>query len=397
MKKKIIINPFNIQFIAILAVLIIYSLGWSELTQPLKVPLILFLAFVLVSLLIFSKIYNTYFPPRRMLAFKFKEPTKIWILIGLLSMAAEFIYEGAVPILELVVFKNSYNYVDFAGIPGFHVFAVTYTSFLGLWLWDMFLQDKRWFNFLLAGFFMSYPILLFNRGGFIFNIVSAVFILMYRVDEIQLSAKKIAVLFVAVIGFTYAFGVFGNLRSFGASTSNNSDYFSESGYISDVGKATKEFQKSTIPKEFFWMYLYVSTPIANLQNIVEKNEPMNSPEAFMTESVLPDFIGKRIAEGRGIQVADDKLIAKTFNVSTFFADAYKTMGFFGLILIVFYFAFFIFGFTYLYSMLNTQRVVGMSILFTVAIFCLFSNMMTFSGLSFQLIYPVLFGLYKKIQ
>lgn len=382
---------------AILAVCIIYSLGWSELTQPLKLPIIVFLLFVLVSLAIFSKIYNTYFPPKRMTAFRFKEPTKGWMLIGVLAIIAEFLYEGAIPIIELLVFKNNYNYVDFAGIPGFHVFAVTYTSFLGLWLWDLFLQDKRWYNLLFAVFFISYPILLFNRGGLIFNIVSAVFILLYRVNEIQLSAKKIVSLFLVLLGFTYVFGAFGNLRSYGASTSSNAEYFSGSGYILDIGKATKEFQNSAVPNEFFWMYLYVSTPIANLQNIIEKNEPMDSVEAFMTESVLPDFVGKRIAESRGIKIADDKLITETFNVSTFFADAYKTMGFFGLILIVYYLSLFIFGYTYIYSKLNTQRVVGVSILFTIAIFCLFSNMMTFSGLSFQLIYPILFGLYKKIQ
>lgn len=396
MKKNIAINPFNIQFLVIAIILIIYSFGWSKISAPLQGTTLFFFGFVLASLLIFSKIYNTYFPMKKKPAKVYDEPVYIWIIIGLCSMMAEFLYEKAIPIVEILILRNSYNYTDFEGIPMFHVFAVTYTSFLGLWLWDNFLKNRKTSHLFFGIFFISYPIMLFNRGGFIFNIVSAGFVYFYHRGRIEVKASKVIAFILTILVFSYLFGVFGNYRSSGASSEPDAYEYKNSDFILNVGQATPEFRENSIPKEFFWVYLYASTPIANLQNIIAKTTPMYSMEAFITQSVLPDFLGKRIEVHRNINIPKDELISPVFNVSTYFSSAFKTMGYIGLILMLYYFAAFIFVLSYLFQRLDTLQGVAKGILFTVAIFSLFTNMITFSGLSFQLMYPILFGLYKKI-
>ncbi|MGX7059064.1 hypothetical protein [Vagococcus humatus] len=397
MEKQIRLNPFNIQFAAILVVLMIYSLGWSDITKPLTWSTFLFFVFVLFNLAIFSTLYNAYFPEHKIRKTTYEGSMTAWCVLGGLAMLAEFSYEKAIPIYEIFILKNGYNYVNFQGIPGFHVFAVTYTSFLGLWLWQQFLSKKRWYQLGLAILFVSYPLMLFNRGGFIFNMVSAFFIWLYQTRYFYLQLKHLVILVLVLLGLSYGFGIFGNYRSFGASKNGaKKEFFTESTYILNTGKATREFKDSSVPKEFFWTYLYVATPVANLQNIIEKTEPMNDSVSFLTQSILPDFIGKRVDKKRQVTIPKDKLVSPVFNVSTYFSSAFKTLGYTGLILLLYYFALFIFGFTYLYWKFSGVQLVGLGILMTLASFSLFDNMLTFSGLSFQLIFPVLFGVYERL-
>lgn len=394
MKKKIIVNPFLIFFIIILFVLLTYSLSWSELNTPLSISVLLFFVFVLISLLFFSQIYNRIFPPGTFENKRFKVNLIPWTIIGLGSMFAEFAYEKVIPIVDILILKNGYNYVDFEGIPVFHVFAVTFTSFLGLYYWSIFLEDKKKIYLFFAVFFVSFPIMLFNRGGLVMNISSMFFIFLFYKKTLQVSMKMIVGFIGTMLIFLYAFGLFGNIRS---DSENAAIDIKNSEFILNVGEATEEFKDSSIPKPFFWGYLYVSTPIANLQNMTEKIEPSNDPLLFITQSVLPDFISKRVESNFNLKVQEDQRVSPVFNVSTIFAPAYKTLGFVGMILIYYYLVLFIFIYAYMMKKMNTTKIIGISILLTIVIFNLFSNMLIFSGLSFQLIYPILFWLYKTCR
>lgn len=395
MRKKIILNPFSVFFILILGLILVYNLGWSEFCPPLNTEMLILFSIILGSLYCFSKIYNKYFSIEMFQNRKFEVNKSFWSTIAIVSMLAEFVYERSVPIFEILVLKNGYNYVDFEGIPVFHVFAVTFTSFWGLYLWDQFLLKKSWVNIFLSIFFISYPIMLFNRGGFIMNMCSAFFILLLRKKEIFIS-KKVIVSFTIVIGFlAYGFGIFGNVRSEHLYSIGKN--YSNSEYILTTGQATEEFRDSIIPKPFFWTYLYVSTPIANLQNIIEKTTPPNDLELFATQNIVPDFLAKRIEKTIDREVPEDKLVNPVFNVSTFFAPAFKLQGFLGIIMVFYFYVILIYGYSFLMKKCNTTKVVGIAILYTITIFNLFTNMMIFSGLSFQLIYPILFWVYTKMK
>lgn len=393
MSKRIIVNPFSVFFLVILSVILLSSLSWSTLIEPLGGTLLVFFIFVLVSLLFFSKLYNYFFPPGTFQKPEVEMNLTIWIIIGLGLMLADFAYEGVIPIVEILIKKNGYNYVDFEGIPAVHVIAVTFASFLGLYCWSVFLKKPKIVLLMWSLFFTMFPLMLFNRGGAIMNIISMFMIFLFHKTSLKISIKNI-LLFVGVllIGL-YVFGLFGNIRS---DSENASKDITDSSFILRVGHASEGFKKSDIPKPLFWGYLYASTPIGNLQHMVENMEPINDSTLFLTQSVIPDFIAKRLEEKIPQKVPEDQLLYPVFNVSTMFASAYKTLGYFGLVLVFYYFVGFVFLYSLLMKKLNIAKSVGISILMTITIFNLFSNMLTFSGLSFQLIYPLVFWLYKKL-
>lgn len=395
MKKRIAINPFSVFFFLILLLILVYSLGWSEVCPPLSSGMWTIFLIILVSLFFLSKVYEKKFPIEQFKNEAFEINKSLWGSIALFSMIVEFIYEKSIPIVDILILKNGYNYVDFEGIPIFHVFAVTFTSFFGLYLWDQFLLKKKWTDILMSLFFISYPIMLFNRGGLIMNICTLFFIFILRKREIILSSKIVIQFIIVGTILLYGFGIFGNIRS--SHLFPIGKEYTNTEYILITGQATEEFKNSNIPKPFFWAYLYASTPIANLQNIVQEMEPTNDTVLFITQTMVPDFIAKRIEKKIDRKVPEDALVNPVFNVSTFFAPAYKLQGVIGLFLIFYFYVILIFVYSSLMKKLNTTKIVGLSILYTITIFNLFTNMMIFSGLSFQLFYPIMFWIYKKIK
>lgn len=387
------LNPFSIFFIIILGILLTYSLSWSTFNEPLTVPMMLFLTFILITLLLFSKIFNRTFPEGTFVKRSFRINLIPWTLLAILSMAAEFVYEKAIPIIEILVLKSGYEYTSFGGIPGFHVFAVTFVSFLGLYCWQLFLEEKRWYLLLLSVLFVSFPIMLFNRGGFIMNLSSMFFIFLLHKRTMVIKLKYLSAFVLVLILLLYAFGIFGNIRS---DSENAAKDITDSSFILRVGQATEEFKNSPVPDPFFWAYLYASTPIANLQYMTENIEPSNNLTLFITQTVFPDFIGKRVEEKIGRTVQQDQRRSPVFNVSTMFISSFKTLGFLGMLLTYFYFIFFVFLYSYMMKHMHTTKIIGIAILCTIAIFNMFDNMLVFSGLSFQLVYPILFWIYKKL-
>ncbi|MGY3777179.1 oligosaccharide repeat unit polymerase [Isobaculum melis] len=394
MNKKIIFNPFSLFFIIILLTTAVYSLSWSSLAPSFSGNLWWFFGFILISLLFFSKLYNKIFPPGTFDDTNFKMSLTPWAIIATLSMLAEFAYEKAIPIINILILKDGYNYSDFEGIPTFHVFVLTFVSFVGLLFWQKFLDTKKISQLFMSIFFVSYPMMLFNRGGFIMNVITMCFLFIYYKKTVTIALKYIIGLLVIIVLFFYGFGIFGNIRS--APPEETKEDVTSSLFIMETGKATSDFKKSSIPKPFFWGYLYVATPLANFQNIVQETTPNYNMTAFFTESVLPDFVGKRIVEAKDIKIPEDELVSPVFNVSTFFSSAYKTLGYTGIFLIYFYFVGFVFFYSYLMKKMHTTTIIALSIICTITVFNLFSNMMIFSGFSFQLIYPIMFWMYKKI-
>lgn len=395
MKVRIPVNPFSIFFVLIFGLLIVYNFGWSELCPPLTLGMWLFFLVLLVSLFFLSKIYDRNFSIEKFDDKKFSVSKGLWSGIGLMAMLAEFVYERTIPLITILFLDSDYNYVDFEGIPVFHVFAVTFTSFWGLYLWDSFIKTKKWTDLALSLLFVSYPIMLFNRGGLILNFCSMFFIFLLRIKEIKLSFKLVAQFIIVVSFLLYAFGLFGNIRSAHLEPIGNDP--TNSTYIMNTGQATEEFKQSIVPKPFFWTYIYMATPIANLQNMIEKMRPTNDIQLFVTENIVPDFLGKRLSKAIPREVPEDEQVHSAFNVSTLFAPAYKLQGYIGIVLVFLCYVGLIFFYTTLMKNMHTTKIVGLSILYTITIFNLFSNMMVFSGLSLQLIYPIIFWIYKKIE
>jgi len=67
---------------------------------------------------------------------------------------------------------------------------------------------------------------------------------------------------IVVVCLLYLFGVLGTLRQ---SRAAHTGY--DNTLILKSGKASEAFTHSPIPNEFFWAYVYMASPLANLQQI----------------------------------------------------------------------------------------------------------------------------------
>ena len=138
--------------------------------------------------------------------------------------------------------------------------------------------------------------------------------------------------------------------------------------------------------------------MATLQYTLSQIENKNSDDfdEFILGSILPDFISKRLASILNVNETSSKYqLNESLNVGTFYEGAARYLGWFGLILLYVYMFFFI----VIYLLLIRKSpffLLGLSILSVMICFNSFTNMFTFSGLCFQLVYPILFSIKLKL-
>lgn len=391
------INPYFLYVLSFIAVLAVYLFGWSSLFPPLGISLLLFL----VCSILIALLMGRAFMKRKIITFNHLEYKNSlnWITYAIIAgYVIEFIYFGNFPLLAVLT-KSSLSYTEF-GIPTFHVFLVTFNSFFSIYLFQLILSETQKRLKLLILFLLTLvpSLLILNRGMLIIILMSCVFVYLIKYQS-KITIKKIAGLTILMVIALYLFGVVGNIRV-------NNTYHTQTSLLDNsmflqIGGATKEFKASPIPKEFFWSYIYAASPLANLQETINKYEQtkdisMSDSFVFTTTQIIPDFISKRIAKSYEIVIPKAVQVAPELNVSTAFAQPYLILGWVGISL----FTLFIFIFAFFYilvlkRMRSEYFVVGVAILNSVFVFNTFSNMFAFTGLSFQLVYPILFSLFSS--
>jgi len=374
-------NPFYLYVITFTIVIVTYLLGWSSLYPKLSFLLLLFFIITFILSLILGGVIDKY---SRIIYNKLdsSEGVKRTIIGIYIVLLLEFIYNKGIPLL-LVFSGSAYDYRDF-GIPTLHPILATFTSFYTVYVFHVWLSKKKKKNLIYLFILLLFPILIYNRGMLLISLVSCLIVFLMSIKRIKLKAFFYIAVSVAVL--LYFFGVLGNYRLV---KSSSNEYFLE------VGKATDSFKNSRVPKEYFWAYIYISSPLANLQNNITENGPEEIRVMdFISTELLPDFISKRLAEVTHAEQASISQIASFLTVGTVFARSYSLLGWPGIYLMYLFIAAFVFFYIIILRKSNKYYVTGISILCTFVIFNSFSNMIYFSGLSFQLIYPILLGTFK---
>lgn len=378
------VNPYYIYIVTFSLSLIVYQFGWSTLFPELKLSVILFLLLTIGI----SFVLGFFFHAKKYISFKeikWNNRTPIVVIAISLLWVIEFIYNGGIP-LFLILRGVPYNYVAF-GIPTLHVFVVTFTSFFSVYLFHVYISTRR--KNVLAFYLltMSFAILLFNRGMLMINITSSVFVYLQYVRVI--SFRKLFLLSIFFTIILYAFGVLGNLRS---SHDNGTKYSST--HILSAVKANEKFVNSRIPSEFIWSYLYISSPLANFQHNVDKNYGLEQTPynliLFVNNEFIFDFISKRINKLINAERVNCLRFVDSMTVASVYTNSFIYFQWTGLALM----AIFILCVPILYLGLIRRRnefyVTGTAILGSLYFFLIFDNMFTFTGLSFQLVYPLIF-------
>lgn len=156
-----------------------------------------------------------------------------------------------------------------------------------------------------------------------------------------------------------------------------------------ISEPSEQFVSSHIPKEFMWSYIYISSPLATLQENVNHLDD-SKLDNLILGSILPDFISKRITDDE----INIEQITDWLNVGTMYSKAYKSFGWIGMGVVFSIMSIFIFFYLYLLPKHSQYHLTGYVILLTVIVFSIFDNMLTFSGLSLQLIYPFILERFK---
>lgn len=381
------ISPFLCYAAAFTVSIAAYFFGWSGLYPPLSPALLIFL----VATVVICASAHYLALKNGMVSYRPIENEKlkavgVTVLIYVLWVV-EFIYEGGVPLIK-ILFNLPYNYRTF-GVPSLHVFVVTFSSFFTVYLFHVYLAARSKKILLLFAVNLAAAILIYSRAMLFFNLSGCLFVYILSVKGFPV--KRIVLIALLIIPLFYFFGVLGSLR---VSREADEDYNNEN--FMDTGHATHAFRTSPIPGEYFWSYIYVSSPLANLQlNMDKKSEPeVSFRSVYWTGmyELLPDFISKRIHTIRDTKPPKEYRINYSFNVSTIYSRAYSYSGWGGMCLV----ALFLIGFPWLYLKLiggqSDFLITGWAILCTMYFFSSYDNTFRFTGLSLQLAYPVLFYL-----
>jgi len=385
------VNPFFIYILGFSIAIIVYLLDWSYLFPQLTLSLLIFLIITFVI----SGLLGVYIHRKRVLIFyeHINQLNVGWIIVLItIGYGLNFAYARQIPLFSIVN-NADIDYREF-GIPTFYVILATFTSFFSVYLFKCYLVEKKKRYVFYCIYLFIFPLLIVNRGAILLNMSSMIFIFLfsYKKSKIKIYFRLLMIVVVILLGF----GLLGNLR-----TSNQVDK-SQTQDINDImlnlGEAKPAFVKSSIPKTYFWSYLYIASPLANLQSVINHNKPKYSVSNFLqyvNSELNFDFISKRIFSILDIEKPENIRIAPFLTVSTVYATSYSYIGWWGMAATFF----FLMAVTIIYLIIlkpkNPYFSTSIAILCTFFLFCIFDNMFFFSGMSFQLVYPILLSLKFK--
>lgn len=357
-------------------VLILYNFNWAGIYPRLKLEVYVF--FFITIILSFA---IGYLLRKKYRVFLIEEKNKnILIPLGIILIGhiLQFIYVGKIPLIEQLK-KTGYMYASFKGIPTFHVLLLTFNAYYSVYLSLLFIRLKK--NKYLLGYCISlFMIMLLYNRGMIIMILFMSFIIFLSFAKITKKIILSALVFGTLV--LYMFGIFGNIR--------HGYKWYDTSYLGSIGKIQKDLGKLN---PFFWSYIYISSPLANLQYNIDKVKPNYNLKNLILVNTIPDFIKKRI----NIEESKGVLIVANLNVSSSFLSQYLEGGLIGMYFLFFIFTCFNIVYTFLLNSRNNYYTVGIAILCCVVTFSFFVNMYIFSGLSFQLLYPLIFGKKLKIK
>lgn len=376
MIKKILYNPNFIYILAFIVPFIFYSLEWSTLYPRLGLSLFVFYLFTILVCGVAGVLLQLCKPFSYRPIGEARGNVAVIISIYLLY-AAELLYTGTLPIYALL--QGNFKYAEEGfGLPVIHTFLVSFNTFYAIFLFHQYVSTRKrrllWFFLLVLLPF----ILLVYRSSILNVLLGALIVFLFHkpVIPLKLILKTIA----GVLLVFFLFGFMGNLRSANGDAT----------YIPRASGATEEFLNSYIPKEFYWSYLYVASPVANLQNNINL---VKSPEGNYNDLVLNEFLPAFFT--KFIVKAEEKKfhqINPFLNVGTIYVFSFSYLRWTGMILMFLYFLILFNGYYLLIRKSDTYKVTGMAILFNMIIFANFHNTISYSASSLQLIYPVLFSI-----
>ncbi len=387
-KANSLCNPFFIYIYSFIFVYCLYSLYWSDLYPVISTSTYLFFILSFIC----SGFLGFYF-------FKKDMPKFIPVTIVDTSIAkhfyfsvclsiSNFIYSRSIPLIDGIN-GVKYDIEDHEfGLPSLHVFIVAYTSFIATYILYYYLNVKKKKFLYYYYILLLFPILELSRSYILFILISSIFVyLQYKGKDVYKTLLKVII---GIILFFSIFGYLGNLRST-YEIEKYTDNTDINDLILNVGDASRSFRESPIPKVYFWAYLYISSPLANLQETIDKTNDFSKSKApllnFIQRQLLWVTVSKRLEAVTDLKDEHYKQITPPLTAGTTFAEGYTYLGWFGIISMYLYLTIITLFYMLMIKPSNRYYVVGLSVLNTIILLGIFDNMIILTQLSMQLIFP----------
>lgn len=377
-----IANPNFVYILTFSVPFLVYTLKWSTIYPELQLNLIIFYlsSFVLCAFLGFITLgYTKGLTYHTISISKHNFLVVIFLYIFYL---VDIIYSGFVP---LFAFSSGTNYGGSIGygIPVAHVLAVTFNAFYALYTFHQFLSTKKMLTVIVYFLLLIPFVILLNRSMIMYVIIGSFF--MYCLSVARYLIKKSLYIIIAALFSIYLFGYLGNLRS----ASGDSTFIPLSSGVTD------QFLKGPVPNEFYWGYLYIGSPLANLQNnITLARDKYSDYTNLVVSEFLPDFIGKRLQTELSLKPRAFEQINPFLNVGTIYSRPFNYAGWGGIVLIFLYFITLMNLYFIVMYKSYTYGVTGIAMMLVAITLANFENTIQFSAYSFQLVYPLILSAIK---
>lgn len=280
-------NPFVVLGLSFLLAFVLFFLNWSDTYPKLDISLLVFLSTIIVISLLVGFLYTPikiHFPDKvdwnRLLKVLY-----LFSILSFISFGITFWLKG-MPFYIILFTDQVFDHLNYAGVNILTISGVTLNAVCVMFYSIILIQTEK--KILLIGLLLLslVPlILLFNRSVFFVTLLPVFFFLLRA-----LSKKWIFSLVIFLFIGLYVFGLMGDKRE-NSKGGEEEDVF----YKEFMGDNYPGF----LPKQFFWTYFYVSSPIAKLQYTVNDSLIVNQQSAFakgLVFEILPSSIGLRIAD-----------------------------------------------------------------------------------------------------
>lgn len=228
-------------------------------------------------------------------------------------------------------------------------------------------------------------VIFLSRGALVISLMAALYCNFSRLKSFSL--KNISITLCILTISLILFGRIGDLRSGG------------SDYILSTGGANTDVFGAVVPSEVFWSYVYLTSPLANLERTVQ-TRPIDKGinfDALFTLDIVPDVISKRMSGSLAQWTNERPLINSAFTVGTIFSRPYYFSGMIGSFLIFFWWAF-VTRLSLLFarkSQAYTTTILGFTNV--LGFFCVFTNTVVFSSIMGPIIICALLGLLSRLR
>lgn len=370
-------NPFAAYAAGFILAVSVYSLGYSDLYPPLQPSLECFLLGTCVICLYLARATSNIdrtstFAPEPLWA-------HVMIFCALMgAFAIELAAFGGIPLLLIAADAASYG--EF-GIPVLHVAFFGTCHFYTVYWFDLFLLRRGSIFLGMSLVALATALLAVSRGGFVITVIAMVVVYLQR----RGLSRRLLLIF-AMVGSLglYGFGVLGDIRTHGVTGES---------LILRIGAASDKFRESPLPPEFFWAYLYTSSPLSNLQLNVTDRVRSDAPGLYFALELLPDFVSKRIVSEADITASVPLLVSEQLNVSTMYGRAFALMGWPGVCISFLYFV--LVSLICLKVLRHSRYLVStIGILSSLAFLAIFDNMFVAAGGILQIIVALLLRLFE---